>query len=256
MIKLVDLLLENQQKPKAIFLAGPAGSGKSTFVRNYLQGKGLKTINIDDTYEELLKTAGIDKPQAEYDEEELSKSAKLMGQARKDTEAKRKEAMQNAESIILDGTGAASKPIAKKKKELEDLGYDTMMAMVYVSPLTSLQRNKQRGDDGGRSLRPSIILRTWDNVNKNIKDFKQMFGNDFVILNSDPEGAQQDYDQDAVDKYFATVTYTGKPKSPEEQAKKDKEQRDMITNIKQSLKNKPQFDDPSTITNKINAFIN
>ena len=93
MIKLVDLLLENEQKPKAVFLAGPAGSGKSTFVKQYLSNKGLKSINIDDTYEELLRASGLDKPQAEYGAEELSSAAKLMGQARKDTTSKLQQSM-------------------------------------------------------------------------------------------------------------------------------------------------------------------
>jgi hypothetical protein len=36
-----------------------------------------------------------------------------------------------------------------------------MMVMIYVSPLVSLERNRSRGEAGGRSLRPSIIVRTW-----------------------------------------------------------------------------------------------
>ena len=57
MISLVDLLLENINKPKAIFLAGPAGSGKSSFIKDNIPN--LKVINIDDTYEELLKKSRI-----------------------------------------------------------------------------------------------------------------------------------------------------------------------------------------------------
>ena len=59
MISLLEVLNEVTGKPKAIFLAGPAGSGKSTFVRNNIPN--LKVINVDDTYEELLKKAGLDK---------------------------------------------------------------------------------------------------------------------------------------------------------------------------------------------------
>lgn len=53
MISLLEVLNEAIARPKAIFLAGPAGSGKSTFVKNNIPN--LKVINIDDTYEELLK---------------------------------------------------------------------------------------------------------------------------------------------------------------------------------------------------------
>ena len=58
MIKLMDLLLEVSTKPKAIFLAGPAGSGK-TYVSKQLIPSNLTVINVDDTYEELLKAAGL-----------------------------------------------------------------------------------------------------------------------------------------------------------------------------------------------------
>lgn len=255
MIKLVDLLLENQQKPKAVFLAGPAGSGKSSFVRNFLQNKGLKVINVDDAYEDLLRKAGLDKPQGEFDAEELSQAAKLMGQAQKINRQNYEQSSQEGENIIIDGTGAAANPIRKKKQQLEDLGYDTFMAVIYVSPLTSLQRNKTRGDEGGRSLRPSIVLRTWDNVTNNIDTYKEMFGDNIVVLDNEPVDSAKDYNEKEIDKYFSAVKYKGKPKSPEEQAKADKEQRDRKLRIKNILDNPPQFDEPTDITNKLNKFL-
>ena len=50
MIKLMDLLLEVSARPKAIFLAGPAGSGK-TYISKQLIPSNLTVINVDDTYE-------------------------------------------------------------------------------------------------------------------------------------------------------------------------------------------------------------
>jgi hypothetical protein len=51
------------------------------------------------------------------------------------------------------------------------------MIMTYVSPITSLERNKQRD----RSLLPSIVIRSWRDVNKNIDVYKQAFGDTFYI---------------------------------------------------------------------------
>jgi len=255
MIKLVDLLLENDQKPKAIFLAGPAGSGKSTFVRNFLQNKGLKSINVDDSYEELLRQAGLDKPQSGFTADELSQAAKMMGRAQKATREKFAKAMEDAESVIIDGTGAAFNPVKKKKEALEDLGYDTMMVMLYVSPITSLMRNKERGDAGGRSLRPSIIMRTWDDVNKNIPAYQQMFGNDFIIKNNDPEDANKQYDQEEINKYFDVVSYSPTVDDPKKAEKKAKEAEDREKRIKTALNNLPNFDSDSSITSKINSFL-
>ena len=61
MIKLTSLLLESitSKTPKAIFLAGPAGSGKSYISDKLFPKSNFKTINIDDTYEELLQTSGL-----------------------------------------------------------------------------------------------------------------------------------------------------------------------------------------------------
>ena len=54
-----------------------------------------------------------------------------MGQARKETTSKLKDAQEAGENIVIDGTGAASNPIKKKKTQLDELGYDTMMVMIY-----------------------------------------------------------------------------------------------------------------------------
>ena len=253
MISLVDLLLENINKPKAIFLAGPAGSGKSSFIKDNIPN--LKVINIDDTYEELLKKAGLNKPQSEFTSDELSQSSKLMGHARKETTSKLKDAQEAGENIVIDGTGAASNPILKKKNQLEDLGYDTMMVMIYVSPLVSLERNKSRGDAGGRSLRPSIIFRTWNQVNKNIDTFENMFGNDFILVNNDPKGADKTYNEEEIKKYFDQVT-SAREYSDEEKAQKAKEQEELESSIRQLLSDLPEFTPQTQIKNKINEFLN
>ena len=253
MVSLIKLLKEIQSKPKAIFLAGPAGSGKSTFIKNNIPN--LKVINIDDTYEELLKQAGLDRPQSTFTSDELSQSSKLMGQARKETTSKLKLAQEGGEDIIIDGTGGASNPILKKKIQLEELGYDTMMVMVYVSPLVSLERNKSRGEAGGRSLRPSIIVRTWEKVNKNIDTFKNMFGDNFILVNNDPEGADKTYNEKEVKNYFDQVT-AAREYSDEEIAKKEKEQEELETSISQLLLNLPEFTLQNQIKSKIDGFLN
>ena len=163
MIKLLDLLLEAANRPKAIFLAGPAGSGKSYTAKQIIPSD-LKIINVDDTYEKLLQAAGLGTKIANFSQDQLSQAAKLMSQAQKTTKEKFAQLSAAKDNIVIDGTGAAIKPVLKKKQELEALGYDTMMVMIWVSPYTSLERNAARD----RALPPSIVLRTWRDVNKNI----------------------------------------------------------------------------------------
>ena len=186
MIGLISLLKEIEGTPKAIFMAGPAGSGKS-YISKELVPSDFQTINVDDTYEALLKASGIGMKLTQMSPDELKKTGELMGQARKATDEKLKAALANANNILIDSVGGSSKTLLKKKQELENLGYQTAMVMTYVSPITSLERNMKRD----RSLLPSILIRSWRDVNKNIDTYKQAFRDNFTLVNLDPEDANK-----------------------------------------------------------------
>ena len=250
MIKLATLLKEIAGKPKAIFLAGPAGSGKSTITKQLLPSNYIR-INVDDTYEELLKASGMGLKQKDFNADQLSQAAKLMGQAQKATREKYAQSLSEKHNLIIDGTGASSKPLLKKKQELEDLGYETLMLMVYVSPLTSLERNQNRD----RSLMPSIVLKTWRDVNKNIDLYKQEFGDNFILLNNNSEGSNQDFSPELLKPYLQTSTASGKLKTPEEIAKSAAEKEQINKDIELMVKTLPKFDDISSAKSKIQNFI-
>lgn len=252
MIKLYDLLLEIQtNSPKAIFLAGAAGAGKS-YISKQLIPSTFETINSDDTYEALLKASNIGLKQKDFTPDQLSTAAKLQSQARKISADKFTKSSQNKNNLVIDGTGAASGPILKKKKELEDLGYETFMVMIYVSPLTSLERNKQRD----RSLMPGIVIRTWSSVNKNIPVYTQAFGNNFVIINNDPSSVNKSFSKDLLEPYLSDSTAIGKPKSPEEQAKRNAEKEALNKEIETQVKHLPKFDSIESAKSKTKSFIN
>jgi predicted kinase len=237
--------------PQAIFLAGPAGAGKS-FVAKSLPLSKFQVINVDDTYEELLKASGIGMKQKDFDPEQLSQAAKLMAQAQKTTKEKYAKALANLNDIIIDGTGAASRPLLKKKAELEALGYETMMIMIYVSPVTSLERNANRD----RSLMPSIVLRTWRDINQNIETYQQAFGDDLVIINNDPENADKSFNPEEIKRrFFDTSKAKGKPKSPEEMAKAKADIAQLNKDIQSAIEQKPKFTPATTAVAKVKAFI-
>jgi hypothetical protein len=79
------------------------------------------------------------------------------------------------------------------------------MLMIYVSPLTSLERNAQRD----RSLMPGIVLRTWRDVNKNIGTYEQAFGNNFVLFkrNSIDHGNTWGLEIDSADVKRNSITF-------------------------------------------------
>jgi predicted kinase len=247
-MKLFNILLEIKGKPKAIFLAGPAGSGKTYTLKQLLPVEKYQTINIDDTYEELLKSSGLGTNQKDFGPEELSQAAKLMGRAQAITKEKYAKALEGLNNVIIDGTGATSKPLLKKKSELEALGYNTMMLMLYVSPMTSLKRNFERE----RSLLPQIILRTWRDTNKNIELFRQEFGDRFILINNDPKDANKTFNPVEVKKlFFDTTKSSGKPKTPEEQAKSKADAEQLNQDIISLIKQTPQTDTLDSAKSKI-----
>ena len=126
-----------------------------------------------------------------------------------------------------------------------------MMVMIYVSPVTSLQRNAGRD----RSLMPSIVLRTWRGVNQNINIYKQAFGDKFVLINNDPEDATKGFSLELIKPYFEAPAAKGKPKTPEEQAKSKAEREKLNTDIEALVKEIPDFDTLESAKSKVNEFI-
>lgn len=250
MISLVQLLKEIQSSPKAIFLAGPAGSGKS-YMSKLLIPDGFQTINSDDTYEELLIASGIGLKQKDFTPDQLSQASKLQAQARKVTQDKYEKSIQEKNNIIIDGTGAASGPVLKKKKQLEDLGYETLMLMIYVSPLVSLERNKNRD----RSLMPSIVLRTWRDVNKNVEIYQNEFQPNFILINNNPEDAKKEFTFNLLKPYLEDSAAKGKPKTPEEQAKSEQQFNELVNDIENMVSILPEFDNIASAKSKINSFL-
>ena len=251
MISLVQLLKEIQSGPKAIFMAGPAGAGK-TFTLSKLGIKGFTMINVDEDYEALLKKELGKEDFASMSPEELSQAGRLMGRARVSTKEKETQAVESLQNIIIDGTGAASKPFLKKKQDLESKGYKTFMIMIYVSPMTSLKRNAERG----RSLPTNAVLKTWQGLVSNINLYKQEFGDNIVLINNDPPDSTVDksFDPEVIKQLFPMPV--GKPKTPEELAKSKAEKEKTDQEIKSLMNIEQQFDTFDEAKQKVTQFTN
>ena len=83
MISLIQLLKEAQGNPKAIILAGAPGAGKGYILRGLDLG-GLKVMNIDDIYINMLKKANVSLDLKNATPEERSEQAKQMAAANKE----------------------------------------------------------------------------------------------------------------------------------------------------------------------------
>jgi len=123
------------------------------------------------------------------------------------------------------------------------------MILIYVSPITSLMRNKGRD----RSLPPSAILQTWKGVAQNMEIYKKEFGDNIVLINNDPEGADKTFDDpQEIMKQFPSPK--GKPKTPEEIEKAREKKKKLNQEIQDLLKIEREFDNTNDAKSKVMNF--
>jgi len=206
------------QKPKMIFLAGGAGSGKSTILRALdVRSRGFQVVDPDEAFEEGLRQhkLGLDVAKAEtefFDINDRYKAAQEAGDKKtmKELQAEydrlraisqvrgrlfmsalhgaKEKALglaQEQHDFIVDGTGGNYNNIANLNEKYKELGYVTAMIFIHVELETSLQRNRERGERGGRTLRDNTIKQNWENVHKNEQPFRELFGDNFFYIDAE-----------------------------------------------------------------------
>ena len=168
---------------KAFFLAGGPGSGKSYVVSRTTGGSGLKLVNSDDAFENLLRKAGLSLKMPSSEEEPRDV---VRGRAKEITAKKKENYLEGRLGLIIDGTGREAEKILFQKRQLEELGYDTYMIFVNTSLDVALQRNAERS----RSVPESIVTKSWKAVQHNIGKFNNMFRKGFIIVDNNDAGEE------------------------------------------------------------------
>ena len=168
---------------KAFFLAGGPGSGKSYVVSRTTGGSGLKLVNSDDAFENLLRKVGLSLKMPSSEEEPRDV---VRGRAKEITAKKKENYLEGRLGLIIDGTGREAEKILFQKRQLEELGYDTYMIFVNTSLDVALQRNAERS----RSVPESIVTKSWKAVQYNIGKFNNMFRKGFIIVDNNDAGEE------------------------------------------------------------------
>ena len=238
MISLIQLLKEVQGQPKAIILAGAPGAGKG-YVLKGLDLGGLKIMNVDNIYVNLLKKANVSLDLKNATPEERSEQAKQMAAANKEFKGDLEDTIKGKESFILDGTAASYNKTAELKKELEEAGYEVMMLYVYTDLERSLKQNERRFEKSGgedRSLAPAIVMRTWKSVTDNIKPYFDLFTPNFIAVANTLEGDKIEDIEKIIQKYLTPFAPKGtKPKTPAQQQKSDEKKAKLNAEIQDML---------------------
>ena len=219
------LLREEQGNPKAIILAGAPGAGKGYILKGLDLG-GIKIMNVDDIYIDLLKKANVSLDLKNSTPEERSEQAKQMAVANKEFKGNIAATIEGKESFILDGTAASYNTTTKLKNELDEAGYDVFMLYVYTDLERSLAQNQDRFEKSGgedRSLAPAIVMRTWKSVTQNLNKYADLFGNNFVAVANTLDDIESISDLESIVKKYLTPfkPKNTKPKTPAQQKRSD-----------------------------------
>ena len=243
MLKLMDLLNKELLKEavfdksilKCVFMAGGPGSGKSYVAKEifgmpteksistkydmkvvnsdtefeYLLGKygfdtaGWETLDIDQWPDEVLMVAtGEDSKGNKLDPNQMS----IRDKAKGITKRRLKKYTEGRLGVIIDGTGHNFAKLKNKKKEMEHLGYDCYMVAVN----TSLDVAKMRNQTRPRALPEKILVKSWQDVQDNLKKFQTLFRGNFKIVDNSkflkPEQARAKFSKimsDGINQFIA-----------------------------------------------------
>ena len=165
---------------KAFFLAGGPGSGKSYVVTRTTKMFGMRIVNSDDVFEKLIKKAGMNMDMRNYSGKDLERRDEIRGRAKEITKLRQANYIEGRLGLIIDGTGKDYNKIEKQMRGLQQLGYESHMIFVNTSLDVALERNEKRP----RKLPESIVVQSWNNVQKNIGKFSQLFKNKFIIVDN------------------------------------------------------------------------
>ena len=161
-MKLSDIILERTDRPKAVIMAGGAGSGK-TYLLNQLQLGSLPLFNPD-TY--------VEDPDHPY----YKKLGPASNQVAKDVAA----AVKEKTSLVWDTTAAGIK-FGQQLDNMLKVGYDVYMVMVYSHPMVSYISNFARAD---RNVPAVAVFSTWRGVYQKISEYdKKLKGNLSIFVN-------------------------------------------------------------------------
>jgi len=131
-----------QAQPVLLFLAGPNGSGKTTFFETYLEPLGLPYVNAD-RIARLLRTADPAAPTEATDRRAFSEAERL------------RAALAGARLSFCTET-VFSDPVRAKLRFLEDArarGFAVFLVFIGLESATlSIARVKQRVQQGGHDI--------------------------------------------------------------------------------------------------------
>lgn len=157
-MKLTQILLEQEGRPKALIMAGGAGAGKS-YILNKIDTKNITQYNPD-----------------KYVEDPESPMFNNLGAAAPMVKKDVLAAVEAKKSFIWDTTGRDIETISK----IQDEGYDVFVVMVYTHPIISFISNFERS----RAIPKSAVFSTWQQAYNLVDKYRDLLGKNFVLVSN------------------------------------------------------------------------
>lgn len=166
---------------KAIFTVGPMAAGKSTVSQKLFGGTGLRSLNLDNFNEMMIRRGEV--PGGELSDEQLQKSWEKV--------QKQKVNFLNGRlGVHVDGSGRNAEDVKENLSTLINLGYDTLCIFVNVDLEKSIENAKKRELEQiekygiGRTVPLERLKKTHAEVQPNIGAFQQAFGENFFYIDT------------------------------------------------------------------------
>lgn len=172
---------------KAVFLMGGPGSGKTTVVNALaLDTLGLKTINSDNHFERMMKTANMSmKMTKDGSGENNPERDRIRAKAKQIAGNQMDMYIPNRLGLIFDTTSAKASKIQNYKSLLDNLGYESKMVFVKTSLDLALKLNDARA----RTVPSEVVKMEHEAVEKNAAAFRGMFRGDFIEIENNDTAA-------------------------------------------------------------------
>ena len=164
-MKLAQILLEQEEKPKALIMAGGAGAGKS-YILSKVNTRDITQYNPD-----------------KYVEDPNSPMYNNLGAAAPMVKKDVLAAVDAKESFIWDTTGRDIETI----RQIQEEGYDVFVVMVYTHPIISFISNFERS----RAVPKSAVFSTWQQAYDLVDNYRDLLGKNFILV-SNMRGGEYD----------------------------------------------------------------
>ena len=219
MVKLIQLLREVTNSPKAIIMAGGAGSGKTTFTNNIKSDLKKNNWNIfnPDNYIEGKKSFPDDFTYISGPKKGQKRDINLSNASLYIKNTEIPNSIANKQNFLYDTTAADVQGILDIVNSPEYKN-NVKMVMLYAHPIVSFLRNFKRTE----RMVPAVgVITSWNNVYKTINQYSSVLKNNFYLVSTGVSPEEQDqinkfneaYNEGKLKEYFENLLKTGEFKS-------------------------------------------